>query len=106
MMRMMRRKQMNTRNFCGLTVMLVAMLFGAAVRAQSQDPRAWIQNGDYAWNSGNTSAAAQNYNYAYNLAQQKWDWSSELALTQRYLGLGDETQALNVYRAATGLAWN
>ena len=77
-----------------MTFIFAVLLFVATVQAQSQDPRAWIQNGDAAWNSGNTNAALQNYNYAYKLTEQRWDWSSALPLTQRYLALGQETAAL------------
>ena len=90
----------------GMTFVLAVLLFVATVQAQSQDPRAWIQNGDVAWNGGNTNAALQNYNYAYKLAEQRWDWSSALTLTQRYLALGQETAAMNVYRYAVFSAWN
>ncbi len=97
---------MKTQKQFGMTLVLIALLFAATVQAQSQDPRAWIQNGDAAWNSGNTNAALQNYNYAYKLSEQRWDWSSALPLTQRYLALGQETAALNAYRYATFSAWN
>jgi hypothetical protein len=99
---------MKTRKILGSTISLVVALLAAAApaQAQSQDPRAWIQNGDYALNSGNTAAAVQNYNYAFQLAQQRWEWSTHLTLTQRYLAVGQETQALDVYRAGSNLAWN
>ncbi len=88
----------------GMTFILALLLFVATVQAQSQDPRAWIQNGDVAWQRGDRATALVNYNYAYN--NLGWDWSSALTLTQRYLALGQETQALNVYRFAVQLAWN
>ncbi len=87
-----------------MTLMFAVLLFVATAQAQSQDPRAWIQNGDAAWRQGNSAAALVNYNYAYN--NLGWDWSSALGLTQRYLGLGQETSALNAYRVAVQLAWN
>ncbi len=90
----------------GMTFILALLLFVATAQAQSQDPRAWVQNGDAAWNSGNTNAALQNYNYAYKLVEQRSDWPSALTLTQRYLGLGQETAALTVYRYAVYSAWN
>lgn len=89
-----------------VNILLTVMLVVSSVQAQSQDPNAWIQNGDAAWNGGNTNAALQNYNYAYKLTEQRRDWSSALTLTQRYLGLGQETAALNVYRYAIQCAWN
>lgn len=89
-----------------VNIVLIVTLVVSSVQAQSQDPNAWIQNGDTAWNSGNTNAALQNYNYAYRLAEQRRDWPSALTLTQRYLGLGQETAALNVYRYAIQCAWN
>lgn len=86
------------------TLILTVLFFVATAQAQSSDPKAWIQNGDAAWRQGNTAAALQNYNYAYN--NLGWDWSSALGLTQRYLGLGQETAALNAYRLGVQLAWN
>ncbi len=97
---------MKTQKQFGMTLVLTVLLFTATAQAQSQDPRDWIQNGDTAWNSGNANAAIQNYNYAYRLTEQRWDWWSALTLTQRYLALGQETAALNAYRYATFSAWN
>ena len=90
----------------GMTFILAALLVVTSVQAQSQDPAVWIRNGDAAWNGGNTNAALQNYNYAYKLVEQWQDWSSALMLTQRYLGLGQETASLTVYRFAVSSAWN
>jgi hypothetical protein len=97
---------MKTQTQFAISFVLAVLLFVATVQAQSQDPRTWIQNGDAAWNGGNTNVALQNYNYAYKLVEQRWDWSSALTLTQRYLALGQETAALNAYRLATFSAWN
>ncbi|MBS1809495.1 MAG: hypothetical protein JST84_15150 [Acidobacteria bacterium] len=95
---------MKTQTHFGITFVLFVLLFVASAQAQSQDPKAWIRNGDAAWQQGNTAAALVNYNYAFN--NLGWDWSSALTLTQRYLALGQESQALNAYRFGVQLAWN
>ena len=87
-----------------VTLILTIALVGASLQAQSSDPKAWIRNGDIAWQQGNTVAAIVNYNYAFN--NLGWDWASALTLSQRYLALGQEAQALNAYRFGVQLAWN
>ncbi len=85
---------------------LIISISSATVFGQTQDLRVWIQNGDTFLRQGNRNAAIQDYNYAYRLAEQRWDWSGALTLTQRYLSLGQETPALNAFRFATFAGWN